>query len=166
MWLALQSGLLAGAVVASYASSPLANHAYMTHPLWLGAPAALIRALVGLQLLAAVAYVAWICVVELDGSRQAVPARVYLFNGLFLVSQAVWPHAARLLLSHASTATAVLASLPLWASAVGVGGLLGGSLDDPVQTGLLAVLAVLVILVDGVGWTARAIAQPSAARAN
>lgn len=177
--LLVATGVAGAGVLASYAfvlfdaagGFPLAARpaGYLASPYWLGLPRATVGALVGLQVLALVGYVAWLFHVAAHpptrGLLRDARARFGLTLG-FLGASALWPFAAYELVRARERATATLgwalaSSACLWAAAGCVIALLAGTVEaryeSPVPVlGMLA-LALVVVLVDGVGWAATAI---------
>ena len=132
---------------------------YLDSPYWVGMPTAAVYVTVVLQVAALVGYVAWLAYV----AQHEVTRRLLLANLLFFVSSAAWPFAAYPFVrdSSHSLRRALVASLPLWSAAAGVLLLVVHTFEtqyaSPVPyVGILAV-ALVVVLADGVGWTATAI---------
>ena len=131
---------------------------YLDSPYWVGMPKAAVYVTVALQVVALVGYVAWVTYV----AQHTVTRPLLLANVCFLVSSAAWPFAAYPFVRNPPTLRhALVASLPLWSAAAGVLVLVVHTFEaqytSPVPSlGILAV-ALVVVLADGVGWTAAAI---------
>ena len=135
---------------------------------WLGLPRPTIIAISFLQGLAAIGYLVWFFWLLQEGDRiqnsilSSRWNRTLLVSG-FLLASVVWPYLAYYhQLSPISTRRAVLASLPLWIAALCVILLIGGTFEAKAPAhatiGILF-LGMIVVLADGVGWTAACIKQ-------
>ena len=176
--LILMSSILGLAVVGSYVvvlgnvndafplpHPPPASSSYFDSPYWLGIPHTTAAGLTVLQLCAAVGYVVWFVWLvstppPLHGLLSTAAAQAGLLGG-FLVASVAWPYAAYALLHRPhSLGRALLSCLPLWAAAVCVILLIGGTFEAraPVlpTVGIL-LLGQVVVLADGVGWSALAV---------
>jgi len=169
--------LVLGNFTGDFAVPASAEHAnatgltrYMTSPYWFRVPVPTVSAIVALQLLAAIGYVVWFVWLLMGRpAATALPAdhpgtlldgRVaptLLLHG-FLVASVAWPFAAYWhQLEPASVGRALAACLPLWVSAACVIGLIGGTFEawaPPAPTLGILLLGLVVVLCDGVGWSA------------
>lgn len=126
---------------------------YWTHPFWMGIPAAAVKPLTGLQLLAAVGFIVLIISWSKHQPEQGILKRTGLVPVLavFLGSSAVWPLAV-LFKVHWLTVVSLLAT----ASSTVL--MLAGSIEEkPRVHRILASLAVAIVtvLVDAVAWNAK-----------
>lgn len=143
---------------------------YMTSPYWFRVPVPTVTAIVVLQLLAAIGYVVWFVWLLMGRpTTAALPpdhpgslldgraATTLLLHG-FLVASVVWPFAAYWhQLQPASMGRALAACLPLWVAALCVIGLIGATFEawaPPAPTLGILFLGLVVVLCDGVGWSA------------
>ena len=144
---------------------PTASSSYIDSPYWLGADRGAIIAIVGFQLLAAAGYVMWIVWITLHGGSiensilEARIARLLLLHG-FLLASLAWPFTAYYYMLSPTTGRAILTSAPLWVAAGCVIVLIGGTFEAGAPwyavVGIL-MLGTVVVLADGVGWSAMAI---------
>lgn len=176
-WWMLSTAALAGAIVWAYVvvlfdalgAFPLTNHTarsgYLDSPYWLGMARTTTTFVAVLQVFAACGFVAWQISLVLDPPSRGLLADtrfLIAFTALFLVSSAAWPFAAYRVVEHPrSLPWALVASSTLWSAAAGVLALVGGTFEDrrasPVALVGILCLAVVVVLADGVGWSAVAI---------
>lgn len=171
MWLVVQTAGLLALVVASYQRSSITREGgYLEHPLWLGLSPGIVRILAGAQVVALVAYLTWVVIADLYPPSQGPLATTLWLHGLnmgFLLLQASWPHLASPLIQHTRNPhLAFVACVPLWLSALCINLLVGGTFAaqeqgdrNPVPIVSILLVALVITLIDGVGWTARAIFQ-------
>jgi len=177
--LVLFSSLLGAAVLGSYvvvlgnvgdrfplppARAPANATTYFDNPYWLGVPTDAAAGVTALQLAAAAGYVTWfvwLVTSPVDtGLLQGAGARVALLGG-FLLGSTLWPYAAHAQLCHpGSVGRALVSCLCLWVAAVCVILLIGGTFEaraPAAPTVGILLLGQVVVLADGVGWTAVAL---------
>lgn len=164
-WLTIETILLLCAILVSYtASSVTISHSssYLRHKLWLGLNPRTVAVVAAMQIVALLSYL--VLVVRLDASP---PARgrlvdawwLHTLNLSVLLCQVVWPHAVTPFQNRPVLVNAVLASIPLWLAAICAFAIVHGTFEDVSTTNrVLSILfGFVVILVDGIGWTSRAI---------
>lgn len=138
---------------------------YIDSPYWLGADRGAIIAVVVFQALAAIGYVMWMVWMIMYGAEitnsvlQTRTVRLLLIHG-FLLASIAWPYTAYFYMLSPSTGRAILTSVPLWVAAGCVIVLIGGTFEAGAPwyavAGIL-MLGTVVVLADGVGWSAMAI---------
>ena len=141
------------------------SRSYLESPYWLGLPRSSTTALLIFQVGAGIGYFMWfVSIVITRPTRGLLADPRWLFgcNAIFLVASAVWPFAAYQLLQFSSTVwRAILACLPLWMAAIGMCLLVGGTFEDdrssPVALIGILLTSTVVVMVDGVGWSATAL---------
>lgn len=176
MLLLLSNALLGAAVLVSYVTvfgflplpknAPANARSYLHSPYWLGMPHRAVTVLAFFQVLAMAGYLMWLFyVANHPPTRGLLSQKGWLLsaNLLFLVPSAVWPFAAFRVVHHPhSVAWAMAACTCLWLAAIGVIMLVGGTFAAQFESSVLPIvgillLALVVVLVDGVGWAAVAI---------
>lgn len=174
-WL-VSSAVAGGAILLSYAvvlfdafgAYPLPEAGttdYLGSPYWLGLPRSTTGSLLVLQVVAGVGFVAWqvsLLVARPETGLLATSRGLVLATLAFLLPSIAWPYAAhRLLLDRTHLGWALGASGCLWAAAGGVCALVGGTFEDarasPVAVLGIVATGTVVVLCDGVGWSAVAI---------
>lgn len=134
-----------------------ANDPYFESPYWVGIPKHVAMAVTGLQLLASIGYFAW--------TQWAFDATVHAaaLTDTFLVASLAWPFVAYMhVRSPQSLAWAIASCVPLVVAAFAVLGMIAAAfaLRAPtVPTFGVLCLGVIVVLVDGVGWTAACLTE-------
>lgn len=166
--LILESSLLLGGIVFSYAASSLVKNdskaaSYIHHSLWLDIPTSIVKAIVVLQIIALISYLVWISYLDTHRPEKGILASQEVLHSLnlsFLVSQALWPHLVKPFTNKQNLTNSLLASLPLWLSAFSVSVLTYGTFEaySHILPHVVSILVcVVVVLLDGFGWTTRAI---------
>ena len=166
--LILESSLLIGGIVFSYAVSSLVKNdakaaSYIRHPLWLDIPTSFVKAIVVLQIIALISYLVWISYLDTHRPEKGILASqgwIHSLNLSFLLSQALWPHLVKPFMNKPNLTNSLLASLPLWLSAFSVSVLTYGTFEayNRILPLIVSVLVcVVVVLLDGFGWTTRSI---------
>lgn len=138
---------------------------YLNSPYWLGMRRSTARALAVMQVAAAVGYVAWFAyVLAAPPSRGLLGDARWLvaLNVAFLAASAAWPYGAWYMLEHPGrVSAALLAAAPLWVAAAATAALVGGTFEARYESAVPAVgvllLANVVVVADGIGWSALAI---------
>lgn len=137
---------------------------YLESPFWLSLPRASIVAVVVFQGFAAVGYLMWFFSMLYERPTRGLlqdSRWLMVSNILFLVPSILWPFPAYRLLHDLSMANAILSSACLWIAALGVILMVGGTFEDerksPVATIGILLLSTVVIVADGIGWSATAI---------
>ena len=137
---------------------------YFSSPYWLGLPRSTCIALTALQVLAVCGYVAWLFWIAsappLEESLLNTRASRFLITHTFLIASVVWPYAVYYYFQNKVHAT--VACIPLWVASVAIICLVGGTFEaaaPPLPTLGILFLALVVVLVDGVGWSAVCIKQ-------
>lgn len=173
-WFLLSTTILGTSVLFSYAVVlfdafslfPVANASsgYLRSPYWIDLPASSTFALLIFQIFAAVGYVGWFVALLLDPPSRGLLAQTWALacaNMLFLVPSIAWSFAAHRYLRSAALGDALLASACLWLASTGMCLLLGGTFEDqrasPLPLVGILLTATVVVLADGVGWSAMAI---------
>ena len=152
----------------SYAASSLVKNdskgtSYIHHPLWLDIPTSIVKAIVVLQIIALISYLVWIYYLDTHRPEKGILASQGLIHSLnlsFLLSQALWPHLVKPFMNKPNFTNSLLASLPLWLSAFSVSVLTYGTFEaySHILPHVVSILVcVVVVLLDGFGWTTRAI---------
>lgn len=141
------------------------NKSYFESPYWLGMHKSTATTIAVMQGFAAVGYVMW--QTSLMNQRPtrglfADPRWLAFANTFFLVPSILWPFAAyRLLQDESSVPWAVASSLCLWSAAAGMILLVAGTFEDlrdtPWATLGIYLTASVVVVADGVGWSAVAL---------
>lgn len=147
-----------------------ASTSYVRSPYWLGLPASTVLPLIVLQVGALVGYVVWLFWVSLAPPTRGLLARPGWRHGLvlgFLAASAAWPYATHPLVDaltkkeRPALSTTLASCASLWTAAACVIGLVGGTFEaqyaSPWPTLGILLLALVVVLVDGVGWSAVAL---------
>lgn len=173
-WLLLASSLPTGlAIMISYAivlanfggffplPDSMTSSSYFDSPYWLGLPRNSAAAVTVLQLFAALGYFMWIFwIVQAESIENSIlstrMARLLLLQG-FLISSVIWPFTTYNYVITPTLSTAILASAPLWSAAICMILLIGGTFEAMAPPhaiiGILW-LGMIVVLADGVGWSA------------
>ena len=147
---------------------PLDAHSgdYFSSPYWLGLPRSTGIALTVLQLMAACGYAVWLFWIAsappLETSLLKTRTVRLFLTHTFLIASVLWPYAVYYFFQDRSMARAIMACVPLWIASIAVILLVGGTFEaaaPPLPTLGILFLALVVVLVDGVGWSAACIKQ-------
>jgi hypothetical protein len=142
----------------------LVSTSYIDSPYWLGMPKDTIVGIVVLQILAAIGYLIWFF--WLINTEISIGLLRYnwiktLQIVVFLLSSVIWPYTAYIyMLRPTSVTRAIISSSFLWLAACSVIFMIGTTFEAraPVAPTLgILFLGNVVILADGIGWSALAI---------
>jgi hypothetical protein len=143
------------------------SHSYLDSPYWLGLKRSNTTVLVGLQVLAVIGYIVWLVdLLSTPPTTGLLKSSWWQLVSMctFLIPWAVWPYATYYALQNPSNTSIVL--LPcacLWLASLGVILMIGGTFQNesanPRSLLGILLLGLVVVLVDGVGWSAVAIQQ-------
>lgn len=137
---------------------------YINSPYWLGLSSRNAMTISILQIFALVSYVIWVVNISLyppvNGIFSSVVWRLVALN-LFLIPSSVWPYITYKFLVEPSLLFAILSSMCLWIAAIGVILAIAAAFENT-ETHPIVLLSTLIwgsviILADGIGWTATAI---------
>jgi hypothetical protein len=163
MLLIVELCLLLVAVVFSYMASSIQSSSYTSHKLWLGLPPRVVSRVVPLQVAGLLGYIVLIVWLDTHRPEKGLLTSAKLLhstNVSLLVSQALWPHLSYPFMRRPDLVNSLLASLPLWTSAVAVSILTYGTFeayDHPIPLVAASLGCTVVLLMDGLAWTSRAI---------
>ena len=147
-------------LILSYAHV-FSGESYLTSRYWFGIPETAVKCIIPLQLLAAAGFVYLVMSLFPGEPDETVPrwlrcAALPLIV-VFLVASIVWPFAVRASLEHNSTvATALTVGSLLVVAATSLAFVVGAF--QSAKSGMILAslaLAIIVVLVDGIGWNAR-----------
>ena len=140
------------------------SYSYIDSPYWLGISKNNIYVIIGFQVLAAIGYIMWIIWLCTETNYGTSILRFRWVRSLlvssFLLSSALWPFSAYYYLISPSLSRSLLCCSSLWISALSVILMLAGTFeaDSPAYATIgILFLSTVVVLADGVGWSARCI---------
>jgi hypothetical protein len=137
---------------------------YFDSPYWLGMKRENAIAVTALQFFAAAGYIAWVVDMAVRPPTSGLfsnPAWRVAALCLFLIPSALWPLASYNMVLTPSVGTTLLSTTCLWVASIGVILMIAGTFENAdaspwVIVGTL-LLGNVVVLADGVGWSALAI---------
>jgi hypothetical protein len=139
-------------------------YSYVDSPYWLGTSKNNIYSLIVFQLFAALGYTLWLfwACTETNYGTSILRFKWVrsLLIVLFLGSSVAWPYSAYYYMLSPSLSRSLLTCSCLWISSIAVTLLVAGTFEaDPPFYALVGILllANVVVLADGVGWSARCI---------
>lgn len=144
---------------------PNATSSYFDSPYWVGIRRNNAIAISVFQIFAAVGYALWFSELLFHPPSTGLlksPIWKSVSLVLFLGPSSLWPYAAHQVVLHPeNVGYAILASSCLWISSVGVVLMIAGTFENvdarpPAIIGILC-LGTVVVLADGIGWSAAAI---------
>lgn len=138
---------------------------YLDSPYWLTTPRDTRIMIIVFQLLAGVGYLYWILWTasknDFTGPLQYRYTKFYVVT-IFISSSALWPYFAYKYLVRPTIYRSIYASVPLWISALSVILMLAFTFEthaNLLPTLSILLLSVVVVLFDGIGWSALCIQE-------
>lgn len=170
----VSAALVLGATTLTYAAVlantwggfglPSSGDSYWTSPYWLGLSPRATRVVTALQLVALAGYATWL--VEVARGRVPADATLRMIHLLFVTSTTTWAPLAYRMLRDRTWVSTLATCASLWTTAGALLGLLWLTWSTSVVgTGGLLAASVVVVLVDGLGWTGLALARQIVRRA-
>lgn len=139
-------------------------YSYVDSPYWFGISSSNIYAIIMLQVLAAIGYIAWFIWLCTETNFGTSILRFRAVRSLtmlgFLLGSVAWPYTAYYYMISPSFFRAICTCLCLWVAAFSVIFLVAGTFEaDPPFYATLGILFLgnVVVLADGIGWSARCI---------